>query len=137
MAFSIESRVPFLDHVFVENSLRIPSDLKIRKGELKFILKETMKGLLPESVLARNDKIGFETPEDMWFKKKEVINMFKDIFNSEDFNKRKYYNHAILRNFFNKMIEGSSKYNEVLWKTVCLEYWFKVFDIKNYNNAKK
>lgn len=137
MAFSIESRVPFLDHVLVEDSLRIPSNLKIRKGELKFILKETMKGLLPESVLTRNDKIGFETPEDMWFKKKEVKNMFKDIFSSEDFNKRKYYNHTILKEFFNKMTEGSSKYNEVLWKTICLEYWFKVFDVKNYNNVKK
>lgn len=135
MAFSIESRVPFLDHVLVEKSLRIPSNLKIRKGELKFILKETMKGLLPESVLTRNDKIGFETPENVWFKKREVKDMFDDVFNSDNFEKRKYYNHVLLKEYLHKMKEGSSQYNEILWKVLCLEYWFKVFNVENYNNA--
>lgn len=131
MAFSIESRVPFLDHVLVEDLFKIPSKMKIRNGILKYILKVSMMDFLPESVIKRTNKIGFETPEDKWFNTKEVQNMFQQVFSSEAFKNRRFYNHKVLDEYFLELHNGGGKYNEILWKVVCLEYWFKVFKVNN------
>ena len=65
MACSIESRVPFLDHTFVEFSSRIPDGLKIRKGTQKYILKKAVEDLLPHDIIYRK-KMGFPTPLRSW-----------------------------------------------------------------------
>jgi asparagine synthase (glutamine-hydrolysing) len=68
MAFGIEARVPFLDHRLVEAALRLPDRLKIRDGRRKVALVEAMRGIVPDSVLARRDKIQFETPQARWLR---------------------------------------------------------------------
>ena len=65
MACSIESRVPFLDHKFVEFSTRIPDRLKIRGGTQKYILKKAVEDLLPANIIYRK-KMGFPTPIRRW-----------------------------------------------------------------------
>jgi len=65
MAASIESRVPFLDHHFVEFSTRVPERLKLRKGEGKYILKKAVEDLLPRNIIYRK-KMGFPTPLKQW-----------------------------------------------------------------------
>ncbi len=65
MACSIESRVPFLDHTFVEFSTRIPDRLKIRGGTQKYILKKAVEDLLPRDIVYRK-KMGFPTPLGNW-----------------------------------------------------------------------
>jgi asparagine synthase (glutamine-hydrolysing) len=65
MACSIESRVPFLDHTFVEFSTRIPDRLKIRGGTQKYILKKAVEDLLPRDIIDRK-KMGFPTPLRKW-----------------------------------------------------------------------
>jgi asparagine synthase (glutamine-hydrolysing) len=67
MAHSIETRVPLLDHVFVETAARIPSDLKLRNGRRKHIFKEAMRDILPDAILDRR-KQGFAVPLDRWFR---------------------------------------------------------------------
>jgi len=59
MAHSIESRVPFLDHRLIELVFRLPLDLLIHGLTTKYVLREAMRGILPESVRTRRDKIGF------------------------------------------------------------------------------
>ena len=66
MAHSIESRVPFLDYRLVEYAFALPDEMKIRGAVTKWILREAMDGLLPQSVRNRNDKMGFVTPERIW-----------------------------------------------------------------------
>ena len=67
MAHSIEARVPMLDHRVVEFAFMLPDDLKIRGVETKHVLREAMRGTLPESVRARTDKIGFRAePTATW-----------------------------------------------------------------------
>jgi len=66
MAFSLESRVPFLDYRLVQFVLSLPSNYLIRNGYTKAILRESMKGILPESIRARKSKLGFATPEKEW-----------------------------------------------------------------------
>ena len=65
MACSIESRVPFLDHTFVEFSVRIPDRLKIRGNTQKYILKKAVEDLLPRDIIYRK-KMGFPTPLRHW-----------------------------------------------------------------------
>src|SRR5258705_1687857 len=67
IATSIESRVPFLDHKLVEFTCRLPERLKLRGGTTKFILRESMKGVLPDAILSR-PKMGFPVPIGSWFR---------------------------------------------------------------------
>jgi asparagine synthase (glutamine-hydrolysing) len=68
MAHSIEARVPFLDHPLVEFDLALGNDHKIVGGDTKRVLRKGMRGVLPESVRERRDKLGFATPEEVWFR---------------------------------------------------------------------
>ena len=67
MRFSIESRVPFLTVDMVNLMLSMPEDFLIsKKGETKHIFRAAMRGIVPDDVLDRKDKIGFATPEQEW-----------------------------------------------------------------------
>ena len=65
MAASIESRVPFLDHKLVEFAATLPDEWKLQGWTTKRVLREAMKGLLPESILNR-PKMGFPVPFASW-----------------------------------------------------------------------
>jgi len=71
MACSIESRVPFLDHPFVEFATRVPDSLKIRGGTQKYILKRAVEDLLPREIIYRK-KMGFPTPLRAWLLQPEA-----------------------------------------------------------------
>jgi asparagine synthase (glutamine-hydrolysing) len=67
MAHSLEVRTPFLDYELVEWIASLPSEVKLRSGEGKHILKKSLEPLLPREVLYRN-KMGFAVPLDVWFR---------------------------------------------------------------------
>jgi asparagine synthase (glutamine-hydrolysing) len=67
MSASVESRVPFLDRNLVEFSLSLPENFLISDhGESKSVFRAAMRGIVPDSILDRRDKIGFETPQRIW-----------------------------------------------------------------------
>lgn len=66
MAFSIESRVPLLDHRVVEYGVSLPDHLKVHRGYSKFAMREAMRGILPEAVRRRTSKLGFTVPDRRW-----------------------------------------------------------------------
>jgi asparagine synthase (glutamine-hydrolysing) len=67
MSASVESRVPFLDRGLVEYVLSLPESFLVgSNGETKKILRYAMKGIVPEPIIKRRDKIGFETPQGLW-----------------------------------------------------------------------
>lgn len=68
MAASVEARVPFLDHKHVEFALQVPSALKYKQGQTKYILKKACEGILPHDVIYRK-KMGFASPFEGWLKK--------------------------------------------------------------------
>lgn len=75
MAFSLESRVPFIDYKYVEAAVRIPEKMKIQRGYTKYPLREHIKGRLPEAVIWRKNKMGWPSPRNRWmerFDKDEV-----------------------------------------------------------------
>jgi len=68
MRFSVESRVPFLTIPTADLLLSLPEEYLIsNKGETKSIFRAAMRGIVPDQILDRKDKIGFETPEKIWF----------------------------------------------------------------------
>jgi asparagine synthase (glutamine-hydrolysing) len=66
MGVSLEGRVPFLDHKFVELAMSIPESLKTKNGTLKYILKKAVRGLIPDELIDRK-KQGFAVPVYEWF----------------------------------------------------------------------
>lgn len=67
MAFSIESRVPFLTPKLVQFVFSLPESYLIsREGVSKYVFREAMRGIAPDVILDRRDKIGFVTPERAW-----------------------------------------------------------------------
>ncbi|MCB0162677.1 MAG: asparagine synthase (glutamine-hydrolyzing) [Anaerolineae bacterium] len=66
MGVSLETRVPFLDHKFVELALSIPEAVKMRQGVLKYLLKKAVRGLIPDELIDRK-KQGFGVPVYEWF----------------------------------------------------------------------
>ena len=66
MGVSLETRVPFLDHKLVEYAFSIPTDIKTKDGILKYILKKSVRGIIPDEIIDR-EKQGFAAPVDEWF----------------------------------------------------------------------
>jgi asparagine synthase (glutamine-hydrolysing) len=68
MAHSVESRLPFLDYRLAEFALGLPAEFKLTGATTKRVLRDAMKGVLPERVRMRMDKLGFVTPEEVWMR---------------------------------------------------------------------
>jgi asparagine synthase (glutamine-hydrolysing) len=126
MAHSIEARVPFLDYRLVEFIFSLPMNQIIRNGTTKFILRETMKGIIPETVRTRLDKMGFATPEDLWFR--EVLrDQVLEILNSRSFATRGYFNVGEVKKTFDRHCKGEKNLSSTIWRWVNLELWFRRF----------
>ena len=69
MAHGIETRLPFLDYRLLEMSLSLPDGYKIRDGWTKWILRKVMNGRMPDAIVWRKNKFGFEAPENLWLKR--------------------------------------------------------------------
>lgn len=70
MAASVENRVPYLTADMVEFAFSLPDEILIAQdGTLKNVLRDALRGLVPDPILDRRDKIGFETPEADWFRR--------------------------------------------------------------------
>jgi len=118
MHWSIENRVPFLTVEMAEFALSLPeSYLVSQKGETKSVFREAMRGLVPDIILDRKDKIGFETPEQIWLKKykEKIKNLLKENNNKEFLNISKS----------NKEIEVKLEkdYDYSMWRLINYSIW--------------
>lgn len=68
MAHSIETRLPFLDYRLVEFATSVATSLKLHDGWGKYLLRRSMAGQMPEAVVWRKNKFGFEAPESRWMR---------------------------------------------------------------------
>jgi asparagine synthase (glutamine-hydrolysing) len=127
MRFSIEARVPFLDYRLVEKILATETSEIIGGGTTKVILREAMKGLLPEEIRLRKDKIGFETPQDAWFRKAEWQVFILGLLNSPSFRSRNIIDRDIALGLYNEHLIGKKNISKEIWKWINLELWFRYF----------
>jgi len=126
MAHSIESRSPFLDHRLIEFSYALNNRYKIQNGLGKWILREAMKGILPEKVRTRKDKAGFIAPADEWFRtinKDQIFDMIK----SKEFSDIGIFNVAEVLRIYQEHLDGNKNHQMFLWQLINLYLWFKKF----------
>jgi asparagine synthase (glutamine-hydrolysing) len=122
MAFSIENRVPLLDYRLAEFAFRLPNNYKIRDGLGKWILREAMRGILPEKVRTRKDKTGHNLPFDQWIRgvnKPELERMMDD---SGSFANKHFYNVPKVKELFNAHLAGENHYM-FFWQYINLSLW--------------
>lgn len=127
MWFSLEARVPFLDYRLVERTLALPDDMIIRKGMTKNILREAMKGTLPEAIRMRRDKVGFETPEAEWFRKPVFQKYITDLIHSEPFISRGIMDIKKVHGIYQKHLAREGNYSREIWKWIHLDKWYNQF----------
>ncbi|HEV7744027.1 MAG TPA: asparagine synthase (glutamine-hydrolyzing) [Pyrinomonadaceae bacterium] len=125
MAASIESRVPFLDHKLVEFSAALPERMKLRGATTKYVLRESMKGLLPEAILSR-PKMGFPVPVGSWFRGafRHVVDEYAL---SERAMSRGIFEPSFVRSLVKRHQEGGEDHSERLWALVNFEIWQRQF----------
>jgi asparagine synthase (glutamine-hydrolysing) len=126
MAFSIEARVPYLDYRMVEFVASLAEDQKIRGGITKYIMRRAVRGLIPEAIRCRMDKKGFSTPEEVWMKE-ELRPRLLELFASESFARRPYWDAEAVMSDYRKYLNDSSPYSSELWRIACTELWLRRF----------
>lgn len=127
MNSSIESRIPFLDHNLVEKTLSMPSGQILKNGLTKYVLRESVKDILPPKIYNRIDKKGFETPSDEWFRTKPFQVYIQELLNSKRFQNRGYLDVKDCRQKYQRHLEGKINVSKEIWKWINLEVWFRNF----------
>jgi len=124
MAFSVEARVPYLDYRLVQFSFNNASQLRIYQGWTKWVLRQAMQGIVPDEIVWRRDKVGFETPERDWVR--HWLSQQPDIF-GDDALSRHYLNmRAIRRMLANPKAPVDSR---KIWRWINLEFWLRVWSV--------
>ena len=121
MAFSLESRVPFLDTRIAELLFSMPVNMKFKAGRLKYILREAVRGVIPEEVRCRQDKIGLPVPISKWFKG-PLREYCKDTLLSKRSLDRGIFKPEVVK----EALCGGSEFNRAIWGLMCMETWFRV-----------
>lgn len=116
MAVSLEGRVPLLDHRFVELAANLPSGLKIKDGQTKYIFKEVLKPFLPQELLNKQ-KEGFGAPLTDWLDE-ETTEMLRAVVRGGRLKKE-----GLLRSD-ERVISSLSALD--LWKLSCLDLWSRI-----------
>jgi asparagine synthase (glutamine-hydrolysing) len=125
MAASIESRVPFLDHGFVEHAAALPSRFKLRGWQTKAVLRAALRGLVPPAILRRR-KMGFPVPVGRWFRG-EHWPVVEEFVLSPRALARGLFQEPALRQLAEQHRAGQAEHGARLWSLVNLEIWQRVF----------
>lgn len=128
MAFGVESRLPFLDYRLVEMLMGLGDRYKIVDGETKWVLRRAMTDVLPESVLRRQDKVAFATPEHQWMAGpsnlllqqgiEDAVEQFPGLFRG-----------SALRRLADEVQNGRKRFDKALWRVVSFAAWGRVFGV--------
>jgi asparagine synthase (glutamine-hydrolysing) len=124
MAFSLESRLPFLDHRLVNFLLCVPVNLKLKNGWTKYLLRKSIHEM-PDSIRWRRDKKGFSTPEEEWLKK-ELKPLFEASFKGSILAQEGIIDEKKLSNAYQGFLSGKTgvHYRELM-RVLLAELWMK------------
>jgi asparagine synthase (glutamine-hydrolysing) len=125
MSTSLESRVPFLDHKFVEFAMGIPAELKVRNMSGKHLLREAMVGRLPDSILYRSKK-GFPTPIRPWLRH-QLFDRLSAILTDGRMADRGIVRPETVHRLLDEHRQGSSSATEACWRLLNFELWNRTF----------
>jgi asparagine synthase (glutamine-hydrolysing) len=129
MAFSIEARVPLLDHKLVEFGLSLPDHQKIQNGFSKAAVRQAVRGLMPETVRLRRTKLGFAGADRRWLSgdlRPQITELIEDGLRCE-----RFIDPAPLRSWYRSADPAASAeaYGS-LFRVLALEMWMRAFDVR-------
>lgn len=124
MAHSIEARLPFLDYRLVTLMFNLPAEWKMRGPWNKYVLRESMKGRIPESVRLRADKMGFPYPSRKWFST-TLYEPIQDILSSREFMERGIYNVDVIRRDLDRQRSNEIDASRAFFNIAQFEVWSK------------
>lgn len=126
MLASLEGRSPFLDHEFLQMTAKIPFDLKLKGlNNKKYILKEALRGFVPDEVMFR-PKMGFGIPIETWFKK-DLAKYTEDILLSDKAISRGLFNKEYIKWMLGEHRQTKTNYSSKIWALLTLELWFREY----------
>jgi len=125
MAASLESRVPFLDHRFVEYAAAIPGRHKLQGLQTKAVLRAAVKDILPKEILARG-KMGFPVPVGRWLRGRYAP-LLDDLVLGPRAQARGLFDPAYVQHLVQEHRAGEWDHGERLWSLVNLEMWQRIF----------
>jgi asparagine synthase (glutamine-hydrolysing) len=125
MAVSLEARSPFLDHNVMEFAASLPARFKLRGLTTKYLLKNALRGLVPQENLTRS-KMGFGVPIGHWFRD-ELKGFLKETILSERSLGRDYFKSESVVRLVDDHIERRRDYSHQLWTLLMLELWHQEF----------
>jgi asparagine synthase (glutamine-hydrolysing) len=125
MAASIESRVPFLDHKLVEFTARLPERLRLRGWTTKYVLRRSMKGILPDAIIKRR-KMGFPVPLASWFRG-PFRPLVDDYVLGERAAARGLFDRAFVHALAAEHQSGERNHADRLWSLINFEMWMRQF----------
>lgn len=123
MAFGIEARAPYLDYRLVEFSFGEAAGWRIYDGWTKWVLREAMAGTVPNEIVWRRDKVGFETPEAAWLK--AWVHSHPDMFDGG--HSRQYLNLDVVCQKLASWVKVADDVHAV-WRWINLELWLRVWN---------
>lgn len=122
MAFSIESRVPFLTPELTSFMASLPEEYIIDlNGTSKFIFRHAMRGIVPEEILKRKDKIGFATPEQLWLQ--HLLPSIESILKSEAARRVVFFDSASFQRRWREALQGRKPFDQIIWRFINLILW--------------
>ncbi len=128
MAWSIESRVPYLDHRVVEWGLALPASYKLKRGVTKSILRDSLKGSVPEQVLARRNKFNFFAPLQQWINDGLNTRLHHEMQTSEQL--RQLVNvDALLESLQQPERQMSASARDFYFRVAMLAVWLRVYEV--------
>lgn len=130
-AVGIRHSLPFFDSELVEFMFKVPSQLKIKDGVTKYLLRLAMKGILPEETRTRVKKTGWNAPAHLWFLQKKNFSDLSDLVASQRFHERGPFDAAkvlTLLNEHKEIVEGNRNIDNhmmLLWQIANVELWYR------------
>jgi len=130
MAHSIESRLPFLDYKLVEFAVNCPGTVKFHNGWSKWLLRETMKGIMPEDVRMRKSKLGFDAPLGSWMNK-GLRNGMRNVWDAPHLRMERFISSSSLKRETDKFLnsENGALASASLFRALVLEKWARVHGV--------
>lgn len=122
MSVSLEGREPLLDYRLIEYVSRLDSNLKIKNGNKKYLLKEITHKYIPKEIMNR-PKMGFSTPIIAWFQK-ELRDYLIDYFNEDFLKEQKIFNIKVVQNLRDDYLSGKSDNIHKLWALIVFQLWY-------------
>jgi asparagine synthase (glutamine-hydrolysing) len=123
MAHGLEARSPFLDRALMEYVATLPDDLKLRRGQTKYILKRAFSDLLPEAI-RRRGKMGFGVPLGAWFRG-ELRDYVGDLVLAPDARLRDVIDQSYVRSLVYEHLSGRRDHSHRLWTILTFEIWLR------------